>query len=53
MDPVHIVLEILKQLVKYAVAKVIDRCFEEIMLMAVGHVGDGSAQKDTTRGSVP
>ena len=36
MDLILVILEILKQLVKYTLAKVIDYCFEEIML-AVGH----------------
>ena len=59
MDPVHIVLEILKQLVKYTLAKVIDYCFEEIML-AVGHghtlpqVEDSKVEaEDAMPGSVP
>ena len=56
MDPVHIVLEILKQLVKYALAKVIDHCFEEIMMKAFGHrqveVG-GVEAEDATPGSMP
>ena len=36
MDPILVILEILKKLVKYTVAKLIDYCFEELMV-AVGH----------------
>ena len=53
MDPVHIVLKILKQLVKYTVAKVIDYCFKEILLMTLGQVEDGITEEDAMRGSMP